>query len=216
METVFADIFARGGWKSENNESASGPGSTLAFTENLRAKLPGVLRDLHVDTLLDAPCGDLNWLSEIDLGEIRYIGMDIVPELIAQNQARFGDESRSFAVADITRDPLPSADLILVRDFFIHMPFDSIWAFFRNFATSDIEWALLSSYPNDENNEQKLNGRSRPLNLQVAPFSLPEPARTIDDYVPGRWQRYIGLWSRAQIREALERRGEQSDKGTME
>jgi len=44
------------------------------------------LQSLQIKTLLDAPCGDGNWINKVDLSGITYIGADIVPEIIETNK----------------------------------------------------------------------------------------------------------------------------------
>ena len=69
-------------WKSNNwrkDESASGDGSSLEYTENLRRELPHLFKKFSIKTIFDAPCGDLNWMGEmLPLSSIEYKGGDIV------------------------------------------------------------------------------------------------------------------------------------------
>src|SRR5215212_6161396 len=67
--------------------SISGLGSELDATAVLRAELPRLFQKLGVTSLLDAPCGDAGWIGHADLG-VRYAGIDIVPALIENLQAR--------------------------------------------------------------------------------------------------------------------------------
>jgi hypothetical protein len=60
---VFTHHYQQNEWGDQ--ESISGPGSTLEYTANLRAKLPELCERLGVRPLLDAPCGDFNWVREI-------------------------------------------------------------------------------------------------------------------------------------------------------
>ena len=53
------------GWQSP--ESKSGGSSTLSATAAIRAALPRLLSDLGVAVLIDAPCGDFNWMRHVDL-----------------------------------------------------------------------------------------------------------------------------------------------------
>src|ERR1700709_2014036 len=62
-------------------ESISGLGSELDATAGLRAELPRLFGKLAIPSLLDAPCGEANWINHADLG-VRYVGVDIVPALI--------------------------------------------------------------------------------------------------------------------------------------
>jgi len=77
-EKVFFEIYQRNAWASR--ESASGTGSELKRTHHLRRELAALLRELNVCSLLDLPCGDFNWMQHVNLGEIQYIGADIVSD----------------------------------------------------------------------------------------------------------------------------------------
>ena len=58
MNNNLQEIFYRQSGKS-------GPGSTIEYTKNLRFHLPIIIDKFNVKTLLDAPCGDLVWMSTI-------------------------------------------------------------------------------------------------------------------------------------------------------
>jgi hypothetical protein len=79
---LFTGFYRDNVWK--DSESRSGTGSNVNVTEGLRAALPELLRDLGTTTLLDLPCGDFCWMSRLDLGDINYVGADIVSEMIAE------------------------------------------------------------------------------------------------------------------------------------
>lgn len=64
--SVFDDIHRNNHWKSPL--SASGPGSELAETEEVRALLPGLVAELGIRTLLDVPCGDFSWMKQWNSG----------------------------------------------------------------------------------------------------------------------------------------------------
>ncbi|HVZ93307.1 MAG TPA: hypothetical protein VG797_02240 [Phycisphaerales bacterium] len=88
---VFRHIYKNRTWG--DRESVSGPGSELAETHAVRAILPPLLKELGVTSILDAPCGDFNWMKHVDLTNIHYIGADVVPELIAENTRRYAKDS---------------------------------------------------------------------------------------------------------------------------
>lgn len=209
MESVFQQIYETNYWGVD--ESVSGAGSTLAQTERLRRELPGLLAELKVRTLLDAPCGDFNWMKEVPMELDSYVGLDIVPSIIAENSKRFGSRNRSFRVADVTADPLPRADLILCRDLMIHLSFRHIAAAVKNMKRSGSELLLTTTYPDVSVNQDIVTGSWRPINLEVAPFSFPKPIRIICDgplgapagpnadgaVAPG--SRALGLWRLADL-----------------
>lgn len=90
---VFAKIYRKNLWL--DSESRSGVGSRVTETRNVSSALPRLLRELNVRTLLDAPCGDLNWIRHVELGPITYLGADIVPALISDHTERFAGVSPS-------------------------------------------------------------------------------------------------------------------------
>ena len=73
---VFEHIFRENSWGSA--ESVSGPGSEIARTAEYRRALLSWLERERIESMFDAPCGDLNWLPEVlALHPMRYIGGDI-------------------------------------------------------------------------------------------------------------------------------------------
>src|SRR4051812_27850000 len=65
LDAVFSDIYRNNSWGDA--ESVSGRGSTLARTEVIRRSLPGLLESVGARSLLDAPCGDFNWMRHVEL-----------------------------------------------------------------------------------------------------------------------------------------------------
>ena len=61
------DFFTHVYWdgKQRNLESLSGVGSTFVQTSKIRKALPVLLSDFNIRSIIDAPCGDLNWMSKI-------------------------------------------------------------------------------------------------------------------------------------------------------
>jgi hypothetical protein len=196
---VFSEIHRRNIWGYQ--ETVSGAGSTLQYTERLRQSLPGLLADLGVRTMLDVPCGDLHWISRIELPIERYIGCDIVPELIELNRSKFGREDRKFRTIDLCNDPLPDADLLLCRDCLIHLSEEMNLLALANILRSNIKYVLTTTYPDGKNRSIR-NGDWFTLNLTAAPYNFPPPLRTLDDWVPPYTRRQIGLWEVETLRQA--------------
>ena len=193
----FARIEADNVWGAAT--SVSGLGSELAATSALRAMLPGLLRDLGAVSLLDAPCGDAGWVGHVHLG-VSYTGVDIVPSLIQANVARAAHSELEgmFLVADITRDPLPYADVLLCRDCLVHLSFANIVSAAANFRASGAQWLLTTTFPDWEVNVDCEDGDWRALNLTRRPFCWPSPARLIDEQCTkgsGGWRdKSLGPW----------------------
>ena len=199
-QEVFEQYYRRRHWG--DGESASGWGSTMSATSDLRTSLPRLLSDLGVQTLLDVPCGDHHWMAAVDLGDIDYIGGDIVPDLVAEVATRWPGPRKRFEVIDLADDPLPPSDAVFTRDCLLHLDLATIQAVLRNVARSDTRWLLASDYPDLRTNVDSPIGPAMPVSLRVAPFSLPPPVRTVDDHGPDSRRKTIAVWSIESVRAA--------------
>lgn len=186
---VFTEIYANNAW--DGTESISGPGSSMAATANLRAKLPDLLSELGVRTLLDVPCGDSYWISTCLSESIRYIGGDIVPKLVSGNRNRRGNFGE-YHIINLVKDTLPPADLILVRDCLIHLPNAQVLQVLSNIKSSQCRYILMTTYTALVNNIDIEIGGFRPVDLTMAPFNLPPPLLLIEESEGGG--KAMGLW----------------------
>jgi hypothetical protein len=173
----FARIYSTNLWSDP--ESRSGVGSTLDATRVLRAELPDALRQLEARVLLDVPCGDFTWMEQVDLSGIEYIGGDIVPLIVEENQRLHSRKSRRFTRLDLTQDVLPDADVLLCRDCLVHLSYANIRVVLANIARSNIRFVLITSFPGRRDNYDVADGDWRALDFQAPPFSFPEPRLAI-------------------------------------
>jgi hypothetical protein len=147
----------------------------------LREVLPRILAEFNIKTMLDAPCGDFNWMREVRLNLEQYIGVDIVEELITENNRRYITQGREFFVHNIIEDSLPQVDLIFSRDVLIHLRDREIFRTLENFKRSGSKYLLTTTFPGRINEDLEFNGMFRPVDLQSAPFNLPEPIRLLSE-----------------------------------
>src|SRR5437868_1624106 len=177
LQQRFERIYSTNLWSDP--ETRSGVGSRLDSTRVVRAELPGALRQLETRRLLDVPCGDFSWMQHVDLNGIEYIGGDIVPSIIEQNQHLYASGSRRFIQLDLTRDDLPAADVLLCRDCLVHLSYANIRAVLSNVSRSQIRYLLMTSFPKRQDNYDVADGAWRALDFEAPPFSLPRPLLTI-------------------------------------
>lgn len=197
---VFNDIYYRNRWG--DRESISGRGSNLRQTLVLIKKIPVLLEKFHVKTMLDAPCGDFNWLKEAQLNLERYIGCDIVADLITDNQRRYGNEVRDFINLDLATDSLPQVDLIFCRDCLVHLSFKDALAVIKNFKKSNSKYLLSTTYPGILKNQDIVTGDWRAIDLQLPPYKFPDMLEIIDEETTERQdykQKSLGLWKLSDI-----------------
>ena len=211
-EAVFRDIFAFNRWNDP--ESASGVGSSSRYTRNLRKKLPLMARRYGFRSILDVPCGDFAWMRQIPLDpDMRYLGGDIVPELIERLEREFASPQRRFERLDVISSPLPKADVLICRDCFIHLSNADVLRALDNIVAADLSYLLATTYRFGRVNADIATGQFRVINLQAAPFWLPPPIETIVDYVYPFPPRRLALWSQAQLRVWRRERGARGDAG---
>jgi len=194
-ERIFTEHFHENHWLETTTRS--GPGSTLADTEDLRRELPLFLSNYGVRTLLDIPCGDWAWMSQVDLDLDLYIGADIVKDLIVELRKRYGRPGVEFLQLDAVSEKLPEIDAILCRDLLIHLPNSICIKLLRKFRESGARWLLTTTSAGVSENTDILLGRYRPINLTRPPFNLPPPLMTIREGSGGEVRsvnRGLGIW----------------------
>lgn len=180
---VFNSIFTNKNWKLEGDqESDSGIGSEIGQTQTLLDKLPGILNKFNISTFLDIPCGDFNWLNRLEWVETKYIGGDIVEEIIKRNRKQYKkSKNLQFHHIDILHDLLPDGDLLFCRDCFVHFSFKDIDAAIRNIKRKNIKYFMTTTFYNEADNEDIITGGWRPINLTKSPFNFPEPVFVLNE-----------------------------------
>lgn len=191
---IFTRIYQNNTWADP--ESVSGRGSTLGRTESLRRALPQLLHDVQAKSLLDAGCGDFNWMQHVDLHGIKYIGIEVVEELVARNERAHAAAGRSFYNLDITNDLLPTVDVILCRDCFIHLSFKHIHAAVANFKKSKSTFLLATTHAGVAENRDIRSGDWRSINLQLPPFNFPSSVCLLEEDAEGK---YLAMWRLADL-----------------
>ena len=175
----------------------SGAGAAFDQAATVLSQLEAIVQELDVRTMLDVPCGDFAWMRHLR-ADVRYIGGDVLPELVDANERQFGGPTRRFMTIDILQDELPAADLLLCRDCLVHFSFDDIRAALRNIARSDCQWLLTTTFPECDRNDDIVTGDWRPLNLERPPFNLPPPDRMINERCTEGGNTFadksLGLW----------------------
>ena len=192
-QQVFSNIYENFGFGS--TEARSGPGSTLAETEKLRIKIIDLIKKYNIKSITDFPCGDLNWMQHIFEYVDKYSGCDIVEECITTNKSRF--PNLDFYCLDLSKDTIPTSDLLIVRDVIGHQPIDVGIQMINNIINSNCKyllsttwavkdgdsWRIPSNGSIHRENEGVDFGRFYPVNLMSKPFNLPSPDLCLEEDV---------------------------------
>lgn len=152
-------------------QSVSGYGSSLQATTVARQFLARVISQYQIKTVCDCPCGDLNWMSTIDLSSVQYQGFDLLPELVQEAQGKF--PAGTFRVFDALTEILPQADLVVCRDFLFHLNATDIARVLRNLAQARPRYLLTTSFAIQENIDLPVgcSWGFHKINLQLSPYA---------------------------------------------
>jgi len=188
---IFQDVYQRNLWGSDaGSKFFSGVGSrgdaAQVYVEHMVELLRGHAGERGRPlTIVDLGCGDFQIGRALQerLPGMNYIGCDIVPELVAHNNAVYGCSKVRFRQLDLVSDMLPNGDVCLVRQVLQHLSNADIQAFFQR---ADYPWIYLTEgHPahrvgtvnpdKQAGHEVRFDwrtGRGRGVELAYPPFNL--------------------------------------------
>lgn len=196
---VFSTIYKKNTWGDA--ESASGKGSNMEQTRVVRRELPKLLAKHKLKSMLDLPCGDYYWMNQTELGDVDYIGADIVPDMIESNQQKYQRDGVSFQTLNLIEDPLPKVDLLFCRDCLVHLSEENVFKALANIKRSGIPYLLTTTLPEAVMNKDILTGQWRRINLELEPYNFPKPIETILEECPieDHADKSLALWKVADL-----------------
>lgn len=182
-------------WRSHSDETECGWGSTLENTEHLIKVMPHICRGYNITKMCDAGCGDLNWMKlALPKMSVVYQGCDLFRR---ESWAQL-DNFVYLAELDITKELIPSCDLILCRDVFIHLPNYMIQQALTGFKLSG-KYLLTTTFLANQDGSP-VDNLKRPaepsvlhakLDLSAEPFGLGPPELSIPEKYPFK---VLSLW----------------------
>jgi trans-aconitate methyltransferase len=175
-------------------------GSERRFTADLEAGLAKFITEQKIKSILDIPCGDLNWVKHLlaAFPDVDYIGSDIAPNLIKENKANF--PHLKFKNLDVSASALPVVDLIICRDCLVHLPTEFVHKALANLFASKARFVAITTFPQHHDNDEVYHlGGWRTLDLTETPYFLPEPDFTIaencEEYGGVFRDKSLGVWA---------------------
>jgi SAM-dependent methyltransferase len=121
VKEVFREIYARNTWGGGSGELCSGSGSAEEFAIPYAETIRRFVEKHALRTVVDLGCGDFSVGRLIASTGVRYLGVDVVDEVVRQNRDRHGASGVDFVCLDITKDDLPEGDLCLIRQVLQHL-----------------------------------------------------------------------------------------------
>ena len=155
----------------------------------------------EVNSILEIQCGDgydIENCVALQDKNLKYIGVDVVDEVIQDNRQYFRNEkNKLFMILDASNEPLPQCDLVVCSGMMEYLPIANIWSLIENIRDSGAKYVAFDYYHtpinglkvnedikignNDEDNNKenkKEKGKkpiNRAINLIQAPFYFPQP-----------------------------------------
>lgn len=185
--------------KSLGIDSYSGRGSCVYTTEDVRKHIPIILNQYNIKSVVDSPCGDWNWMKELDLSGVSYIGYDVVEEVLENNKKKYGNDETIFQWKDLLNEDFnEKADLIICRDFLFHISTADALMLLKKFKASGSKYLLSTSFDkttvNSDINPQDNGYGFRQINLLIEPFNMLNPIYSFLETHPDNAGRSMYLW----------------------
>lgn len=120
-EEIFDDIYKNKVWGSGDREYYSGGGSDSVNIQPYCQMVKEIIQKYGLSRIVDLGCGDFSVGREILSHNVKYIGIDIVEDLVNYNQKKFGSETIKFTKLNVITEDLPDADLCTVRQVLQHL-----------------------------------------------------------------------------------------------
>lgn len=134
-----------------------------------------IVKDMQKPVIiLDLGCGDFRVGKTLINDDVKYIGVDVVQELIEHNREHYQSTNVSFYQCDIVNDNLPDADIVLIRQVLQHLDNESIKKILNKIKKYKI--CLITEHHTDGlPNQDKLTGfgiRDGGIHLDKEPFEI--------------------------------------------
>lgn len=163
---VFNTIYQRNIWGG-----GSGIGSAPHIARPYMTFLQAFLQNNAIASVVDIGCGDWQFSQFINWGNASYLGIDVVPSVIAANTQRFSRANVRFVCDNPCRDGFeaPAGELLLVKDVLQHLSNENAKRILA--LTNRFRFALITN-AYAPTNDDCANGDTRPLDIRAEPFNV--------------------------------------------
>jgi 2-polyprenyl-3-methyl-5-hydroxy-6-metoxy-1,4-benzoquinol methylase len=169
MRDIFESIYINKVWK-ESFATESGPGSTLDCSEPYLMFLKKYSDKNNIQSILDLGCGDFNLMKHFNFTNRTYLGIDIVPYLIEDNNIKYGNCTIKFEATSILNYSFDECfDLIIIKDVFQHLSTDNVKHILSNI--KNVKHIIITNDYVDINTDIS-DGGYTPINLSTDPFNM--------------------------------------------
>jgi SAM-dependent methyltransferase len=182
----------------------SGPGSYGEWAEKTISVVGDFIREQGIRSVTDLGCGDFNVGSQLCPLVETYHALDISSEIIRLDRERFPHlDNVTFQTANACSDPLPAADLALIRQVLQHIPNAQVEEVLQNVERTGFKYALVVEHLPTPGEMTKPNVDIPQASAGIRPYSgvcideppFSRPARRLASFPGKDGELVIYLWA---------------------
>lgn len=189
VSETFSEIYEKNVWGGAAGEFYSGEGSNEKYARQYAESVKKFIAEYDIKKVVDLGCGDFRVASQFVSNDFKYVGCDVVPNLIEHLNKIYGGENVEFYCRNIVEDELPDGDLCLIRQVLQHLSNREIEKILAN--VKKYKYLIVTEqYPNPKKqivlNLDIPHGPDVRLHFDSAvfldkpPFSLPNVKQLLD------------------------------------
>lgn len=173
---TFTEIYKKKLWNKKSNlDFDSGTGSHEEYIVKQYVEVINNFLSKKKLSVVDIGCGDFNIASKFYFNSKKYYGIDVVEDLINYLNKEYSDVNLNFINADATKEKLPKADCLLIKEVLQHLSNHDIKLLLNNIR--NFKYVIVTeSYPYelDGINKDKIKGPlSRSYNFSAVEIDKP-------------------------------------------
>jgi hypothetical protein len=147
LEESFDYIYKHRIWGADGTRPLSGWGSYGEWAASFVRVAAQVIKERGIRTVTEIGCGDFNIGSQLSGSVEKYQASDISSEIIRWNIDRFSDLNNVvFQQANACVDPLPPADLLIIRQVLQHLTNAQIESVLQNVEKTGFRHVLIAEH----------------------------------------------------------------------
>jgi len=164
---IFTSIYRTRKWGE-----GSGGGSSIETTTGYRDFLSDFIKEKGIATVVDLACGYWAFNGLVRWHGAKYLGIDVVEAVIADNLAGYQASDRNWEIADIRTCEFPECDLLIIKDVLIHWTNQEVRDFFKRDLRAKYILVTNDDRVGDTNIDINVPGEFRDIDITKAPFHI--------------------------------------------
>lgn len=122
VEWIFTEVYKKNEWGGKPGTFYSGDGTHDSQVRQYIQTVREFISTHQIASVLEIGCGDFTVSKEILEGlPVTYRGCDVVEEMIQHHRRMYGSSQIQFEKLNAIEQPLPEADLLLIRQVLQHL-----------------------------------------------------------------------------------------------